>query len=132
MARLVAQLALQQAMGLPVRMCRTAEELAEPARAESGLSFVVPLGRGGEALPLEAVHTARRGGGADEPIAKGSKGLAKGGGKAMHGTARPAAGAVAELRRGARKQKPAACASASGELRAVCEKKATVRRATGR
>ncbi len=47
MARLVAQLALQIAVGRPVRMCRTKEELAAPVDAAGALSFHVPLGRGG-------------------------------------------------------------------------------------
>ena len=44
MARLVAQLALQHALGRPVRMCSTSEELAAPVDEAAALSFRVPLG----------------------------------------------------------------------------------------
>ena len=58
MARLVAQLALQHALGRPVRMCRTPEELVAPVDEAGALSFRVPLGRGGAEL---ATSSAFRG-----------------------------------------------------------------------
>ena len=54
MARLVAQLALQHALGRPVQMCRTPEELAAPVDEAGALSFRVPLGRGGTELPTSS------------------------------------------------------------------------------
>ena len=64
MARLVAQLALQHALGRPVRMCRTAEELAAPVDETGALSFRVPLGRGGTELPTSPAFGGKLVGGA--------------------------------------------------------------------
>lgn len=129
MARLVAQLALQQAMRLPVQMCRTADELARPVDTAAGLSFEVPLGIG-EPLPSQA----SAGGAASAAAGKASgKATGKAAAKATAKGALLKARAKAALDaagRGARKDH-ALCDNdgLTGGVRALCEENAALRSA---
>ena len=91
MARLVAQLALQHALGRPVQMCRTPEELALPVNDAGALSFRVPLGRGGTELPTSSALGGKLAGAAAGKLAGKLAGKALGKAASRRATTKAAA-----------------------------------------
>lgn len=122
MARLVAQLGLQIALGLPVQMCATPEELKLPVDASRAVSFEVPLVRGQPVPSQQAEGNAAlgKGKGMGKAATKAAvKAAAAGSGKRPGGRPPlfpdPAAGKGAAARRPPREG--ASPASAARELR---------------